>query len=118
MIGNVDNLIKDKKMRKGPSWEKLISLINATADSKLQNIFLKINDKELAILFDVGDERLNFKIRTLTGKVKYDKILQEQKVLKHQFVPRQTFDFLVKRLIQILEQKDDYKKSSIYLKPR
>ncbi|MFN3411368.1 MAG: hypothetical protein ACK4YF_04335 [Exilispira sp.] len=105
-------------MRKGPNWEKLISLIIATSDSKLQNLFLKINDKELAILYEVGDERLNFKIRTLTGKIKYDKILQELKVLKHQFVPGKTFDFLVLRLIDILEQKDDYKKSSIYLKPK
>ncbi len=107
-----------KKMRKGANWEKLINLVIVTSDSKLQNLFLKINDKELAILYDIGDERLNYKIRTLTGKVKYDRILQELKVLKHQFVPRRTFDFLVLRLIEILEQKDDYKKSSIYLKPK
>lgn len=105
-------------MRYSPLWEKFVKLIQITPDSKLQNIFLKINDKELGIIYQVGDERINDKIRALTGKVKLDKILQEQKVLKHQFVPRQTFEFIILRIIEVLEEKDDYKKSSIYLKPK
>ncbi|MCX8059494.1 MAG: hypothetical protein N3A58_08790 [Spirochaetes bacterium] len=105
-------------MRYSPMWEKLVKLINSIPDYKLQNILLKINDKELGIIYQVGDERINSKIRSLTGKIKFDKILEEQKVLKHQFVPKNTFEFIILNLIHVLEEEDDYKKSSIYLKPK
>jgi hypothetical protein len=108
----------DKFMRYSGLWERLVQLIQLTPDSKLQNIFLKINDKELGIIYNQGDERINCKIRSLIGKIKLEKIFEEQKVLRHQFVPRETFHFIVLNLIEILEDRQDYKKSSIYLRPK
>jgi len=76
-----------------------------------------MNDKELAIIFRKGDGIINGIITGSLNEQKMERVKDELKVLRHQYVSRQTEDFILIRTIAVLEGREEYKKGATYIVP-
>ena len=98
--------------------DTLTALINTQAKAKLQNTFMRLTDKEVAVSLKRLEEDIQYKVFNVLPSAKSNRIVEEMRLLKGRVrVPEAKYQQIINHVIAVLQGRSRGNVSS-YVKPK